>query len=478
MKFEPVTEAYFGKTKELLEAEHIINGIIKKFKVPFEKVGKRIIDAAKLNNSAENRKLEKLFCKQFGFAEFKLHWDGSDVANAFSVSRGIITLVSGGMPVLPVKQADGGYYDSKHSYCCVVCVYAGLIDAGLTAEELVAVILHEIGHNFQCTPITNITTFTDPLWIPVSAYKMVQHWREIGNSLAKAASGHKMGMSSKTAEQAKKAGETVGQAIGDALGHLIMAFVWRNEAMSDMWSLFRDMLPDVLKEEFEALDDWILSNKNQILNKWKRYVEAYRKYKKQIEADKNRIAWGVLFNNTYNLAWLFFGGGLLALKQFYHAQSGYSGEVFADSFATAYGYGPAATSTFTKFEQLRLSNPHLGLNKNNDNSVFNQYIYIMLELTTSCLDPHPMNQTRIKNQINKLRKELESDEVPASLKAKIKKDLDNAEAIYQAYIEMPEQYRHLAVIQNMHHFNEMYFGGKLEVRDILNKVLNVGKAEA
>lgn len=124
-KFQPVQEAYFGKSKNLLEAESILNSIIKEFKVPFDKVGKRIIDAAKLNSSPKNKKLQELFQKEFGFGEMVLHWDGTNTVNAWSFARGIIKLINTDMPKLPVRSNDGRYYDGGHNYLCVVNVYAG-----------------------------------------------------------------------------------------------------------------------------------------------------------------------------------------------------------------------------------------------------------------------------------------------------------------------------------------------------------------
>ena len=68
----PVSEAYFGKTNNLIKAEKILAKIIKEYRVPFEKVGKRRVDAAKLNTSAINIDLQHLLEAEFGFREVAL----------------------------------------------------------------------------------------------------------------------------------------------------------------------------------------------------------------------------------------------------------------------------------------------------------------------------------------------------------------------------------------------------------------------
>ena len=66
---------------------------------------------------------------------------------------------------------------------------------------------------------------------------------------------------------------------------------------------------------------------------------------------------------------------------------------------------------------------YIYLSKKNKYNVYNQYILVSMMLVNSVLDPHPMEQTRIKNQINKLRKELASEDLDPSLKANIEKDI-------------------------------------------------------
>ena len=165
----------------------------------------------------------------------------------------------------------------------------------------------------------------------------------------------------------------------------------------------------------------------------------------------------------------------LKVKNIYDSYSGYSGEVFADSFATAYGYGGATASIQRKFEKMRIDYQWKYLNKDNKYLTYNQYHYVMLSILRSLVtDPHPQHQTRIKNQINKLKRELENDNIPPKVKALIKADLEQAEAQYNQFLKLDTQYQYLTIIQNWYHINEVYFNGKMDFRDYINRAINMG----
>lgn len=485
---EPVQEAYFGKSKYLLEGEEVLKKIIKRFKVPFEQRGKRIIDAVAVNKSSENKKLEELIKKQFGFGEVCIHWDGSNTVNAFSFSRGIIRLITTDMPKLPVKQSDGGYYDEGHNYICAIGIYAGLIDEGLTAEELMATILHEIGHNFQCTPITNFATVTDLVVVPVNAYFAIKNFiktRDSKNEINEITTTLKD-------LKASGAGKTLPKSERDAIAANLVkaafAFLgYANRTLEHLGrtkdtflkAIYTQFAPDIFKDYFKALDLWILENKNKILANYKAYIERYKQQKKIIESDKDRFySWDIVRGKAWDLIMMIINGGPATIMDIYDVQTGYSGEVFADSFATAYGYGPATVSSQMKFNKLRLRASQYGLNKGNKHTIYNQYVFLMCNALNAIMDPHPSDQTRIKNQINKLRSELKNDDIPPEMKKIIAKDLDEAEATYDKFLSLSPEFRHLTIISAYYNINETYFGGKLEIRDILNRVLNFGKAEA
>ena len=48
----------------------------------------------------------------------------------------------------------------------------------------------------------------------------------------------------------------------------------------------------------------------------------------------------------------------------------------------------------------------------------------------------------------------------------------------EEYLKFDDKERNISALMNFQRINILYFGGKLEVRDLVNRVLNAGLAEA
>ena len=475
---QPVTEAYFGKTKTLLKAEQVIAKLIKKFRVSsIDKVPERVIKTVEINKSPLNKELESLFCEEFGFKECIIHWDGSNEENAYTVPRGIIKSLSADIPRLPIKQGDGKYYDAAHECLCAVNVYAGLIDMGMNAEEIMAVILHEIGHNFQCTPSDHLWKIMDFVWVPVTAYYTYTKAKEtyVNGKAVKNLYNFMQNETDPAFIAASKAHIFVQLLTGLKNLYFLKDYIQMTFAAFSRVLFIETEGPEGAKSYFKEFDEYITNNKNKVLYMWRKYIE---KLKKAEETKKNMNDFNLnIFSFTLRdiIIDLIMSPIPLKVKNIYDSYSGYSGEVFADSFATAYGYGGATASIQRKFEKMRIDYQWKYLNKDNKYLTYNQYHYVMLSILRSLVtDPHPQHQTRIKNQINKLKRELENDNIPPKVKALIKADLEQAEAQYNQFLKLDTQYQYLTIIQNWYHINEVYFNGKMDFRDYINRAINMG----
>ena len=472
--YVPVTEAYFGKTKNLMEVEKLIGKIIKELTVNFKDIGKRIINAPKINKSKENKQIEALLCKEFGFKEMVLHWDGSPTLNAWTVTHGIIKLADGSEPALPIKSGEGKYYDSKHKYICVVNIYAGFIDAKTPAEEIVACILHEIGHNFACTPVVNMVSMLEWAFLPINLYRAYTSAGEIFSAGHSVQAGKNNPDIAKDLEKCKEIGKNA--FIQAILAWFRFGRYW-DLVQQGILHVFQSFLPDIIKSDLQAMDDWIVNNKNKVLAEWKRYMDELEKLKEYYKKNPTFLNFGVLLGGGIEIATLIFWHDFTVVQHFLSLQEGYSNEVFADSFASAYGYGAATVALQRRIEYYVLNNRALA--KNNEYNVYNQYIFVMSQIMTTFLDEHPASQTRMKNQIDKLKRELDDPDVDPRIRAELMKDLERAEKIYDEYLNtFPPELKHLAVVMNYNQLNEMYFGGKFDLREPINRVLNFGKAEA
>lgn len=462
----PVSEAYFGKTPNLIKAEKILAKIIKEYKVPLEKVGKRRVDVAKFNSSPLNIELQNLFIEEFGFKEMVIHWNGDIKVNALTLPKSFVKTFNGSMPLMPKKQADGKYYDSYHSYLCVIEINMGIIDIGCTPEELMAVILHEIGHCFECTPVTVATSVLDYAMIPLLFY---QYFKSL--EIAATAVGW-------LADPAKVMMFKHSRLIIAAFRYFKLSFsVMKKAVHLTVAKYFENDLPEMFKEEFKKFDQWLIKHQDKVIQKWNKYLKERKKEDKDA---KHNINISEALHVLDILDDILYFGPVAYAYDGYRAMTGYSGEVFADSFATAYGYGPGFNSFQNKVDKYKFKrNVETKVySKSNYFLIFNQYINCMFGFLAYIMDPHPMDQTRMKNQCDKLRKELQNEEIPYKLRESIEKDLERCEKEYQEYLKLPPAFRYLSIIINFRTINETYFNGRMDFRDFLNRLMNFGKAEA
>jgi hypothetical protein len=136
-----VNEAYIGKTEILLEMEDQIN-----------KIRSSLRKFTDIDKSKEVQKLNRLFEKQFGMEVFALHVIQSNTVNAYTIpvnTRFDVALKSN---ISKMVQGDPntGYKFKEGNGLGIVCyIYYGLIsNPEFTDAEILAVILHELGHNF------------------------------------------------------------------------------------------------------------------------------------------------------------------------------------------------------------------------------------------------------------------------------------------------------------------------------------------
>lgn len=438
-------EAYYGRSKELKQIEAEFNAIIKEIrKVYTDKMDPfayhEMLQKIIVSNDIKPHvaKINALFKKQFGFNEFNLMYanvDGITDPNAFAVPAGIIrrTIAHDGMfNIVPLKQQSGGYYDKSHTYTCTVMVTPAMFDvADLTGAEMLALVLHEIGHNFQCTPLANIgwfLPFLDLFEINVDA--------------------------------AKKHNVAKNPAFIRFINYIL------DNELSNEWYAFKTKFSNLLYEIFSsALKPLIMLS--DVIGK-----------------ALNNIKWMYVQMMPFLLGALSIVGAAVQIRNLNPATilnifCGYSGEVFADSFAVAYGYGPELSSAMSKLG----AHYELSYNRLMDNPILGplyQINIVTFEIIQDVfnLDPHPSNQRRILNMMEKLEREIKSGQLPPSLKKSAMEDLKKNRRIYQKYLNAEVGDKQFALIASYRTLNDSMFGGKLDIKHTINKIVNLGNYEA
>lgn len=145
-----LNEAYFGKSKDLLEIENQVKTIRNKFRNSYG--NNRYF--GDFNGDPEVLKLNRLFEKAFGIGCFSINFNRSSILNAFTLP--VSYKYDTGLVLNPNKLKQLTYVDEngmkfkKNNNLAIICnINTGLFfNPRFTDGEIVAIILHELGHNF------------------------------------------------------------------------------------------------------------------------------------------------------------------------------------------------------------------------------------------------------------------------------------------------------------------------------------------
>lgn len=104
----------------------------------------------RMTDHPANKKLCDEFCKLFGFKHCRIVWTDPSVSRGCTIPTCKLIDVSGNRSITKGWSKTKGYYDTNHSmYVFIQMDQADVSRIGMTGAECTAVILHEIGHNFD-----------------------------------------------------------------------------------------------------------------------------------------------------------------------------------------------------------------------------------------------------------------------------------------------------------------------------------------
>lgn len=163
-----LTESYFGKPKLCLEMEKCIHDIRAKFPLMSTKSTEKVKDIhayiglrdvihsngfdSKVMNSPEWKKFKKLLEKQFGFWSVSFILLSIQDPNAAAVQiAGHLENIATSKPYNSLKvDQQGFHYKPEDEFCIMIMITEGLLfDSRYSDAEVLAVMLHEIGHCFD-----------------------------------------------------------------------------------------------------------------------------------------------------------------------------------------------------------------------------------------------------------------------------------------------------------------------------------------
>lgn len=347
-------EVYFGKTKNLLECEKLLAEIKKEW-------DGRYYEPAKIERDSRMRQIARLLATEFGFKKVIIEIAALPVPNACTppISLGIDVGPTFRTKANLMADKNGFKFKPEAGYVMSLILYTGLIcDPSLTAGEVMASIIHEIGHNFQsvidgtCFMLTDVTNISKIIYYVASG---ILHAN-----------------------------------IENAIEWGLAPFVYSSK--------FKDIMDEIntklLSYDLIALLHYYISMIDGISNTAALQI--------------NYFILGILgYIQVANPA-NYIMDAVQGLTNLIFDPLGYREERIADNFATAYGYGPELASGLMKFETAAYKD--LPLNKLVDMippmGIFLRTGVGLSSAVAVMFDPHPATVDRCLDQVRYLKEEL------------------------------------------------------------------------
>lgn len=405
---EALDEAYFGKPKELLEIEKLLDKYRKKYKGMYVMIG------AAANQDKMLIKINRLFEKVFGFSDFTLFIIDTADINAFTyaVDCRFDTNVTSKKLV-----SDKTYkFNKKYDYACIVCVYAGLMfNPDFSTEEVMGIILHEIGHNFYAALSKTNAIFSSCNKAVLFAAITRDIWRIV--------------------KQTEVTPEMKAAQISGVIGTYVTELpAFMNAIMSNVVQGVKeaqkhhDDINDTIYTVLSCF--WLGSAIYTIMKKAYNYGVAIGK---ALVLGPGKV-FGAIIKK-----WL--DGVLKTVKDpiyLLRLPNGFRNERTADNFAAIYGYGPALMRALSRMEGDNYSAADLA-NLPKAVPIIGCLIdatMLPINIINTALDPHPLTIQRTTDQIRMLEDELNKSNLDPKMKKRIQKDIDNMKKCVESSMDI------------------------------------------
>ena len=397
INYDYIQEAYFGKPKACLEMEKCVGQIRailkrKSIKAPKNsgtvgKIAARALDAtltpeifAQIESTEPWKHLVHLIEKQFGFYSVTLLLDSTALPNGLTISV-CGTLDYGVLSGIISKVGKSGYhYDPKWKVSTIIAIGLPMfLDDRFSNGEIMAIIMHEVGHNFQnslspvlcgLTVVSNIIDINlelfaieDPSMKIARGFSMFNLYKYFFNKM----------MKSKFAP----------------------AIILISNLYNFITYLFNTNLNIVLTWPYQVL----MKNIPNHINLIKIVIDRIKNFSTLTDIVKKDTA-----------------------ASFFNLAHGYGNEVAADSFASMHGYGPELVTALKKMEAFNVAGTSEVLNHTPLlGHIFGCIIAAFREIVI--LDPHPNTAARLSVCISTIEDDLEDKRLSPKLRLQLKKDL-------------------------------------------------------
>ena len=371
MIFDYLTEVYIGKTKELLLAETQLDIFRKKY------MSKYVFNT-RVNSDKDLLKFDRMMEDIFGFGCFTLHIHNQPSVNAFTMPIDFRCDYKNPTDNI-IADKNGFKFKKEYSYAAILGIYSGLIfNPAFTTPEIMALLLHEIGHNFNSALNKSNGTFTNIIvtietFTSIISCSPLEFINTIKNS-------NKMRMALDTAGKNMREQNAIPVIVYDVFKQLQSVLSTTALTISDILRVGSLGSLTIIT----ALYDCVRSASMYIIN-------------------------------PANIISKIIGLNIM-----------YKSELTADNFPTIYGYGPELASALNKFEGAEGDSSSIIMRSFNKIPVLSTIMHcneIPAFFLAQMFDEHPHSTARIKDQLDLLNLELSKQDMDPKMVDRIKKDI-------------------------------------------------------
>ena len=442
----PLKEVYYGKPKEFDKVEKLLEKLIYTMKKLYHLGGK--ID---INKTAELIELEKIFKNYFKVKEFHLSFYTIPIPSLMNNAFSLPTYAT----YFHRDPNNKKMADPTKLIVNVSIDIGFVIHNELNSKELLAFILHEIGHAFDASPVMLLSSYAELL----SEFLLNT---PLDNVMA--IIGTIYGASKKNSNAINK-------------------FTKASTTLTSKFDTGYTYMLDIEK---------YIKTIRQTVNSYRffKYIKDIKEIKylknitdiKRIRSVSNKFSFDIihLFKqlgkdiplNSEDVKFFYnFGFAIRKLKNFISPKGlmGYGGEKFSDSFATTYGYGEYLSTGLAKIDK----------NKINIINDIAEYVPVLalgtdlvqtsIDLVTSLADPHPKSAARINNQINKLKRDVNDPNLSPSIKKEINEQIKSMEDTLKKYYTSTDVAKRGKVLTFVYNYILInVFKGKMDPRELIH----------
>ena len=355
-----------------------------------------------------NEKLEDEVKKAFGFKYVRIEWHSGVGVNAFTLASEKVSH----MFDKSFKQGSHskGFYDKNHSM--TVCI---LLDSGfftqlnLTSREVVALLLHEIGHNFDVTLFTVLGT---GFYTVLNILEISKLFRYIGDS--------------KTGKEAWLKMKTRAGDIGKIIMLPLSSIPFTKPAALAIMNI-----RDHILERLPSIQDMAYLFKVSY-NDMMRLISAVLFPMTLVKHISFKLATFKL--RMINPTYFMFTSSLKTVANLLSKQ----GEVYSDTFAATYGYGEDLAFALEKLVRNASRPTSTEVPKSLDIFFDLSYAYSEFMNLMSNSTRHPNNMKRIRRMIDKLERDARNNNVDPNLRKELDLKIKELNKAYDTIVNAGE----------------------------------------